>query len=87
MPLIGRSRRHEVSQSTSQHQAGVARIASQQVGSKAMWDTVETSTGPGSVHLSHDLPCTGCGHAVHTYLPCSDTCDCAHGRDRLLSAV
>ena len=52
-----------------------------------MWDTVETNTGSGSVHLSHDLPCTGCGHAVHTYLPCSDTCDCARGRDRLLSAV
>lgn len=48
-----------------------------------MWDTVQTST----VHLSHDLPCTGCGHALHTYLPCSDTCDCARGRDRLLSAV
>ena len=27
-------------------------------------------------HLSHDLPCHGCGHAVHTYLPCSDTCAC-----------
>ncbi len=52
-----------------------------------MWDTVETNTGPGSVHLSHDLPCSDCGHAGHTYLPCSDTCDCAHGRDRLLSAV
>jgi hypothetical protein len=48
-----------------------------------MWDTVETT----SVHLSHDLPCSGCGHALHTYLPCSDTCDCARGRDRLLSAV
>ena len=52
-----------------------------------MWDTVETSTGQGSVHLSHDLPCAGCGHAVHTFLPCSDTCSCAYGRDRLLSAV
>ncbi len=37
-----------------------------------MWDTVETM----DVHLSHDLPCAGCGHAVHTYLACSDTCDC-----------
>jgi hypothetical protein len=79
--------RHAVPRSTSQQQqAGTARISSQQ-GSKAMWDTVETNTGSGSVHLSHDLPCTGCGHAVHTYLPCSDTCDCARGRDRLLSAV
>lgn len=50
-----------------------------------MWDTVETSTGPGSVHLSHDIPCVDCGHARHTYLPCSDTCACAH--DRMLSAV
>jgi len=48
---------------------------------ESMWDTVETS----SVHLSHDLPCTGCGHGRHTYLPCSDTCDCVHGRDRTLS--
>ena len=27
-------------------------------------------------HLSHDLPCTACGHAPHRYLPCSDSCDC-----------
>lgn len=45
-----------------------------------MWDTVEVSETP----LSHDLPCAGCGHAGHTYLPCSDSCACAHGRDRLL---
>jgi hypothetical protein len=43
---------------------------------KIMWDTVETSTGSGTVHLSHDLPCSRCGHAVHTFLACSDTCDC-----------
>lgn len=48
-----------------------------------MWDTVETTTD----HLSHDLPCAGCGHGRHTYLPCSDTCACAEGRDRYLSAV
>jgi hypothetical protein len=48
-----------------------------------MWDTVETN----SDHLSHDPLCSGCGHARHTYLPCSDTCACAHGRDRVLSAV
>lgn len=46
-----------------------------------MWDTVETN----QVHLSHDLPCSECGHGRHTYLPCSDTCTCAHGRDRVLS--
>lgn len=38
-----------------------------------MWDTVQTN----EIHLSHDLPCPGCGHAVHTFLACSDTCDCA----------
>ena len=38
-----------------------------------MWDTVQTNQR----HLSHDLPCPACGHAVHTYLPCSDTCECA----------
>lgn len=37
-----------------------------------MWDSPQTTT----VHLSHDLPCQGCGHATHTYLPCSDTCTC-----------
>ena len=37
-----------------------------------MWDTVDTS---GSC-LSHDLPCADCGHSAHTYLACSDTCDC-----------
>ena len=37
-----------------------------------MWDTVDTS---GS-RLSHDLPCADCSHAQHTYLACSDTCDC-----------
>ena len=37
-----------------------------------MWDTVDTS----GTHLSHDMPCTDCGHAAHTYLACSATCDC-----------
>ena len=37
-----------------------------------MWDTVQTN----ELHLSHDLPCGRCGHAVHTYLACSDSCDC-----------
>lgn len=37
-----------------------------------MWRTDRTA----DQHLSHDLPCPGCGHAVHTYLPCSDTCSC-----------
>jgi hypothetical protein len=37
-----------------------------------MWDTLEASEHP----LSHDPPCPRCGHAVHTYLACSETCDC-----------
>jgi hypothetical protein len=37
-----------------------------------MWDTVQTN----DLHLSHDLPCTQCGHATHSYLRCSDTCAC-----------
>jgi len=41
-------------------------------GGTAMWDTVQTN----EMHLSHDLPCPRCGHAVHTYLACSDTCAC-----------
>ena len=34
-----------------------------------MWDTIQSN----GIHLSHDLPCPSCGHAVHTYL----ACDCA----------
>ena len=37
-----------------------------------MWDTVQTN----QKHLSHDLPCSQCGHAAHTYLACSDSCAC-----------
>lgn len=35
-----------------------------------------TSTRTSRQHLSHDLPCPACGHAVHTYLACSDSCGC-----------
>ncbi len=38
-----------------------------------MWTTTTDNTAQ---HLSHDLLCQGCGHAVHTYLPCSDACAC-----------
>lgn len=38
-----------------------------------MWDTVEITTAQP---LCHDRPCAACGHAAHTYLPCSDSCDC-----------
>jgi len=37
-----------------------------------MWDTERTDHLP----ISHDLPCLECGHAAHTFLPCSDTCQC-----------
>jgi hypothetical protein len=37
-----------------------------------MWDTVEDNT----LHLTHDLPCPRCGHAVHRFLACSDSCGC-----------
>lgn len=26
--------------------------------------------------VTHDLPCQGCGHAAHRYLPCSPSCAC-----------
>jgi uncharacterized protein (DUF983 family) len=38
-----------------------------------MWDAIGTE----ALHLSHDLPCPHCGHGAHSFLPCSDTCDCA----------
>ena len=38
-----------------------------------MYDILEEHHG---THLSHDRPCLLCGHAMHTYLACSDTCDC-----------
>lgn len=43
-----------------------------------MWDTVLHSPGAYSPtgHLSHDLPCSHCGHAIHTFLACGDRCDC-----------
>ncbi len=37
-----------------------------------MWDEAQECRG----HLSHDLPCLECGHAMHTFLPCSDECQC-----------
>ncbi|WP_426241890.1 hypothetical protein [Nocardioides sp. LHG3406-4] len=47
-----------------------------------MWETAETSTetrteaASAARHLSHDRPCSACGHAMHFYLPCSDSCAC-----------
>lgn len=42
-----------------------------------MWDVVEERRAV----LSHDRPCPDCGHALHTFLPCSDHCTCrpSHG--------
>jgi len=40
-----------------------------------MWDTVDGHEHR-SEHLSHDRPCPRCGHALHTFLACGDTCDC-----------
>lgn len=37
-----------------------------------MWDTVQAS----DTHLSHDMPCSRCGHAMHTFLACGDSCSC-----------
>jgi hypothetical protein len=38
-----------------------------------MWDSVSDD----DQHLSHDLPCSRCGHAMHTFLACDERCDCA----------
>jgi len=38
-----------------------------------MWDPDRTNH---ELPISHDLPCLKCGHAAHTFLPCSDTCAC-----------
>jgi hypothetical protein len=40
-----------------------------------MWDTATESRSVG-LHLSHDRLCQECGHALHTFLPCSDHCGC-----------
>lgn len=37
-----------------------------------MWDTSPAT----DTHLSHDMPCLRCGHAVHTFLACGDSCSC-----------
>jgi hypothetical protein len=41
-----------------------------------MWDTAQNEAHSTGHPLTHDLPCPACGHAVHTYLPCDDSCDC-----------
>jgi hypothetical protein len=40
-----------------------------------MWDTAQDAV-PSGTHLSHDMPCPRCGHALHTFLGCDDGCDC-----------
>jgi hypothetical protein len=46
---------------------------------KIMWDNTQNlqNTNVRSFPVSHFLPCQRCGHEVHTYLACSDTCSCA----------
>ena len=41
-----------------------------------MWDVAQTN----DEHLSHDMPCLRCGHAMHTYLSCDERCDCGPAR-------
>ena len=42
-----------------------------------MWDTFQdTPSRFASEHLSHDMPCQRCGHAMHRFLSCDDSCDC-----------
>ena len=48
-----------------------------------MWDTVQISRS----RLSHDLPCPECGHAAHSYLPCSDLCRCRRRNPLATSAA
>lgn len=54
--------------------AGLHTISDEEV--RRMWDIADDDRGHHRVHLCHDLPCPRCGHAVHTFLPCSDTCGC-----------
>jgi hypothetical protein len=42
-----------------------------------MWDTAQdTQETDSQTHLSHDMLCPHCGHAMHTYLSCDHGCDC-----------
>lgn len=38
-----------------------------------MWENGAGAAQP----LSHEMPCVLCGHGPHSFLPCSDSCDCA----------
>jgi hypothetical protein len=48
-----------------------------------VWDTVVETAAP----LSHEMPCPWCGHATHSFLPCSDSCECAGWRSLADPAV
>ena len=37
-----------------------------------MWDSVQTN----DQHLSHNMPCSRCGHEVHTFLACGPGSAC-----------
>lgn len=45
---------------------------------KVMWNNTHNPENANvrSLPMSHFLPCPRCGHEVHTYLACSDTCTC-----------
>ena len=46
-----------------------------------MWDTYQdTPSNLSGEHLSHDMPCQRCGHAMHTFLSCDASCDCSPAR-------
>jgi hypothetical protein len=52
-----------------------------------MWDTATEHEQHDTAQrqaISHDRPCQECGHALHTFLPCSDDCGC---RPQLLPGV
>ena len=40
-----------------------------------MSDTSESTT-TARAPLSHDMPCVRCGHALHVYLACDESCAC-----------
>jgi len=41
-----------------------------------VYDTVDDHRREAGHRWSHDRPCPRCGHAIHLYLACSETCRC-----------
>ncbi|MEZ5193572.1 MAG: hypothetical protein R2734_14475 [Nocardioides sp.] len=44
-----------------------------------MWTTPSGTAPSRATPTCRTTPVRGCGHAQHTYLPCSDSCDCRPG--------